>query len=169
MTTSSENPMSNIFSCRTKRRPKGRLLHAQARRAQAFDSVLPLTSPSTVLPVTCGAGASDCLSPPSRMPSLKPRTAPPKSAPMSRSFLVPNISITITRTISQCQMLNEPMSVSYLFLCSRALAFRALPLKHRAERLRPAQDVHVNMIHLLMAHPAVVDDGAKAIGGAGFA
>ena len=28
---------------------------------------------------------------------------------MLRSFLVPKISTTTTRTISQCQMLNEPM------------------------------------------------------------
>ena len=49
-------------------------------------------------------------------PELNPRTAPPKSAPMLRSFLVPNISITMSRTISQCQMLNEPMLVSYFCL-----------------------------------------------------
>jgi hypothetical protein len=35
---------------------------------------------------------------------------------MLRSFLVPKISITMSRTISQCQMLNEPMFVSYFFL-----------------------------------------------------
>jgi hypothetical protein len=28
---------------------------------------------------------------------------------MLRSFFVPKINITITRTISQCQMLNEPI------------------------------------------------------------
>jgi hypothetical protein len=33
-----------------------------------------------------------------------------------RSFLVPKISITITRTISQCQMLNEPIVLSYFRL-----------------------------------------------------
>ena len=37
------------------------------------------------------------------IPSLKPLTAPPRSWPMLRSFLVPNTSMTITKTISQCQ------------------------------------------------------------------
>src|SRR5687768_18614366 len=92
------------------------------------------------------------------MPSLKPRTAPPRSAPMLRSFLVPKISITITRTISQCQMLNEPI-------------FRLLfPAgEHGAEGLRPAQNMHVDMIHLLMPHPTRVDDAAKALAGARLA
>src|SRR6185437_780648 len=43
-------------------------------------------------------------------PSLNPFTAPPRSAPMLRSFLVPNTSATINNTINQCQMLNEPMT-----------------------------------------------------------
>src|SRR5262245_30731919 len=94
------------------------------------------------------------------MPSLKPRTAPPRSAPMLRSFLVPKISITITRTISQCQMLNEPITFSLLLLVA--------PHEHGAERIRPAEDVHVDMIHLLMPHPPRVDDGAETVVGAGF-
>src|SRR5262249_46506252 len=103
-------------SLRTKRRPVGRLLIADRRAAQAFCSVLPFTSPSIVL---LAIGASD-FSPPSRMPSLKPRTAPPRSAPMLRRFWVPKISITIRRTISQCQMLNEPITYllfPFLFPC----------------------------------------------------
>jgi hypothetical protein len=32
---------------------------------------------------------------------------------MLRSFFVPKIIITITSTISQCQMLNEPIKTSY--------------------------------------------------------
>src|SRR5438105_5601214 len=86
------------------------------------------------------------------MPSLKPRTAPPRSAPMLRSFFVPKISITITRTMSQCHMLREPIDRSPL-----------LPREHGAERIGPAEDMHVDMIHLLMSHPTVVDDGAKAV------
>jgi hypothetical protein len=31
---------------------------------------------------------------------------------MLRSFLVPNTSMTITKTISQCQMLKEPIEFS---------------------------------------------------------
>ena len=48
------------------------------------------------------------------MPSLKPRTAEPKSLPILPSFLVPNTRTTISRTTSQCQMLNEPM-ISLLY------------------------------------------------------
>jgi hypothetical protein len=40
---------------------------------------------------------------------------------MLRSFFVPKISITITRTISQCQMLNEPI-----------LLLLSVPLEHGA-------------------------------------
>src|SRR5512146_1939733 len=46
------------------------------------------------------------------IPSLNPLTAPPKSLPMLRSFLVPNTSTTTNSTISQCQILNEPISLS---------------------------------------------------------
>src|SRR3970282_846560 len=43
---------------------------------------------------------------------LKLRIAAPMSPPMLRSFLVPKIMITTARTISQCQMLNEPIPQS---------------------------------------------------------
>src|SRR5712664_1154927 len=38
-----------------------------------------------------------------------------------------------------------------------------LPLEHRTEGLRAPEYMHVDMIHLLMPHPAGVDDGAKAV------
>ena len=75
------------------------------------DRVFSFTSTSIVWPPTCCAGgvsAGDCSGAlASFMPSLKPLTAPPRSCPTLRSFLVPKISITITRTISQCQMVEE--------------------------------------------------------------
>src|SRR5829696_7067994 len=43
------------------------------------------------------------------MPSLKPLTALPRSLPMLRSFFVPKMRTTTSNTISQCQMLNEPI------------------------------------------------------------
>src|SRR5690348_16331212 len=36
-------------------------------------------------------------------------------------------------------------------------------MEHRPQRLGTAQDVHMHMIHLLMPHPAGVDDAAKAL------
>src|SRR5450830_1508602 len=45
-------------------------------------------------------------------PSLKPLTALPISPPILPSFLVPKTSITMTRTITQCQILNEPIIFS---------------------------------------------------------
>ena len=75
---------------------------------------------------------------------------------MLRSFFVPKISMTITRTISQCQMLNEPISPSPI-VCLWSIG---------PERLGPAEHVHMDMIHLLMPHPAGVDDGPEAVGGA---
>src|SRR6185436_5695412 len=43
------------------------------------------------------------------------------------------------------------------------------PREHRTQWFRPTEDMHMHMIHLLMPHPAVVDDGAEAIRRAGFA
>src|ERR1700759_940497 len=63
------------------------------------------------LAVTCAAGAEGVSEAPSRMPSLKPLTAPPRSEPMLRSFLVPKIITTTSSTISQCQMESEPMEL----------------------------------------------------------
>src|SRR5690606_34299475 len=42
---------------------------------------------------------------PSFIESLKPFTAPPRSLPILRSFLVPKISMMMTRTIRSCQIL----------------------------------------------------------------
>src|SRR5690606_30627103 len=86
----------------------------------AADHDLVFASTSTVLAsllfceVTCCGGAAGSPAPaaPSRMPSLKPLTAPPRSDPMFFSFFVPKISTTISSTTSQCQMLNEPMIFS---------------------------------------------------------
>src|SRR5690606_20852217 len=157
-----------LRSLQMKKAPGRTPLVARRQGAQALDSARLLTSPSTVLFATWAAGrwspSSPGFSPPSRMPSLKPRTAPPRSAPMLRSFLVPKISITMTRTISQCQMLNEPMVVSL-----RSVARYVAPAQHRPERLGPAQHMHVDMIHLLVREPAVVDDGAEPVVGARLA
>src|SRR5205814_10328060 len=83
---------------------------------------LSLTSPSMVRPPSWDWGEdplSECLSAEeSFMPSLNPRTAPPRSAPILRSFLVPKTSRTISSTTSQCQMLQVPMA--YPFNCVSA-------------------------------------------------
>src|SRR5208282_1769033 len=89
------------------------------------------------------------------MPSLKPRTAPPRSWPILRSFLVPKISTTTSSTISQCQMLSPPMVV--LLLCSRLG-------QHSTQRFRSTDDVHMQMHHILPADPPRVNDGAIAVG-----
>jgi hypothetical protein len=88
---------------------------------------LVLASTSTVFEsaalaaVTCAAGveAASADSVPPLTPSLKPLTAPPRSAPMFLSFLVPKISTTTSSTMSQCQMLKDPMIV----LLKRARGF----------------------------------------------
>src|SRR5690606_21376513 len=84
------------------------------------------------------------------MPSLKPLTAPPRSEPMLRSFLVPNTSRTMTSTMSQCQMLNEPIPLSSI-------------LQHGRQGIGPAQDVKVQMIHFLQPDPSGVDNGSEPI------
>src|SRR6202171_1863880 len=86
--------------------------------AQTLVEVSLVTSPSIVLPPSwaedCAEGASapGGTGSPSGVfiPSLNPFTAPPRSCPMLRSFLVPNIKTTTSSTISQCQMLSPPMT-----------------------------------------------------------
>src|SRR5712691_202076 len=78
----------------------------RAKTPQVF--AFSLTSASMVRPVTWAAAPpSPGLSSEDFMPSLKPRTAPPRSAPILRSFLVPKTSRTIRSTTSQCQMLHR--------------------------------------------------------------
>src|SRR3954468_5793723 len=77
------------------------------------------------------------------MPSLNPFTAPPRSAPMLRSFFVPKMSSTMTSTINQCQILNEPMEISVVRASRRALGRH-----HAAEGLGTAEDVDMQMIHV---------------------
>src|SRR5258708_22993066 len=72
---------------------------------------LSLISPSMVLEDAVISPAGFFSSSPF-MPSLKPFTAPPRSAPMLRSFFVPKMSSTMTSTIIQCQMLSEPIAFS---------------------------------------------------------
>src|SRR5262245_31512572 len=91
------------------------------------------------------------------MPSLKPLTAPTRSVPMLRSFFVPKMSSTMTSTMIQCQMLNEPM----ISPAGGALFLR----DHARKRVGAADDVYVQMIHVLPADPAGVHDGAEALGG----
>src|SRR5262245_10007531 len=82
------------------------------------------------------------------MPSLKPRTAPPRSAPMLRSFLVPNTKSTMTRTMTQCQILRLPMSTSH---------------QRPLQGLGAAQNVNMQMIHLLPPYPPSVHDSAETV------
>src|SRR6266699_45122 len=86
----------------------------RAKTPQVF--AFSLTSASMVRPVTWGAAPpSPGLSSEDFMPSLKPRTAPPRSAPILRSFLVPKTSKTIRSTTSQCQMLQVPIALLLQF------------------------------------------------------
>src|SRR5450432_1542093 len=117
------------------------------------------TSPSIVCPaIFCEASgavpAGDAGSAPSGlfMPSLKPFTAPPRSCPMLRSFLVPQMRTTTSNTISQCQMLSPPM-IDLLWSLRRL----SVPGQHSAQRLRSTQDVHVQMHHVLLADTPGID------------
>src|SRR5439155_15085812 len=111
-----------------------------------------LTSASIVVPAICcadtGFASSASVSLP-RTPSLKPFTAPPRSCPMLRSFFVPKISTTTSNTISQCQMLKPPMMFSSVLV----LAAR----QHSPERFRSADDVQVDVHHLLPSDASGVD------------
>src|SRR5213592_779483 len=157
ITISSENPTSNTEGERIVQKKKpGPLPASGSGRRPLQVLALSLTSPSMVRPPSWDWGEgplSECLSAEeSFMPSLNPRTAPPRSAPMLRSFFVPKTSKTISSTTSQCQMLQVPM----------ALPFRAF--QHRAQGFRAADDMDVQMIHLLPTHTSGVDDDAKTVG-----
>mmetsp|Transcript_71389 Transcript_71389/g.168247 ORF Transcript_71389/g.168247 Transcript_71389/m.168247 type:complete len:244 (-) Transcript_71389:968-1699(-) len=115
------------------------------------------------------------------MPSLKPLTAAPRSEPTLRSFLVPKMAMTTTRTISQCQMLNEPMMLTPCGLaqilgdglrcagpqgCSHGHHPCGTPtpglISALQPRPRPAHHVQMQVIDLLAAVRARVDDVAEA-------
>src|SRR6185312_3041260 len=146
MTTISENPTSNM----------------DGRPRDAYDFVVSrLTSPSIVVPPSCARRAASSASraavvASSFMPSLKPFTAPPRSWPMLRSFFVPKIITTTRRTINQCQMLIEPISIS----------LSAPARQHRPQRFGASQHVQVNVLHFLQPDASVVDDEAEAVAGA---
>src|ERR1700692_1374976 len=89
----------------------------ECSEAQTLVEVSLVTSPSMVLPPSWAEDCFEGASVPGGtgsswlfMPSLNPLTAPPRSCPMLRSFLVPNIKTTTSSTISQCQMLSPPMT-----------------------------------------------------------
>src|SRR3970282_665299 len=101
-----------------------------------------LASPSMVWPAVGGISTLACadLSSSDFMPSLKPFTAPPRSAPMLRSFLVPKMRTTTSSTISQCQMLSEPM---FLLLKRSRSAAGLLFLDSRYSFAAPQLGEHV--------------------------
>ncbi len=80
---------------------------------------------------------------------------------MLRSFLVPKMSSTMTSTISQCQMLNPN---PFVFSDERGRLSSSASGMRPAERLGAADDVDVQMIHVLPADPPGVHDGAEASG-----
>src|SRR5690606_1733812 len=145
------------FRCKT----KGRSCPGAPRVSRRVDqdrfwSTFSRASPSIVwsLPaIFCWLASADAPASASFMPSLKPLTAPPRSEPTLRSFLVPNTKRTMTSTISQCQMLKEPIPLS-------------LTLQHGRQGIGPAQNMKVQMIHLLQSDSSGVHDGAKAVGAA---
>src|SRR5690242_20223647 len=89
------------------------------------------------------------------MPSLKPFTAPPRSLPRLRSFLVPNTRTTTSRTISQCQILNDPISSPYI---------RCDPVWNHAGQAFPASyDMKMQMMNFLPPYASGIDNGAEAV------
>src|SRR5258706_13450713 len=67
---------------------------------------------------------------------------------------------------------NDPVSdapAAHISSCSAPRSASLPPCQHGPEWARAAEDVHMYMIHLLMSDPAVVDDGAKAVGRSGLA
>src|SRR3569832_1555713 len=92
---------------RQRTRESKQRLELQAGMTQLL--VFSLASTSIVLLSATWDGAVERSSSP-LTPSLKPLTALPRSDPMLPSFLVPNTSMIISSTISQCQILNEPIT-----------------------------------------------------------
>ena len=92
------------------RLPSGLASALQKISTQQESKKIPVNrvvSPMYIINPLAAAGSSSALF----IPSLNPRTAPPRSCPMLRSFFVPKIITTMSSTMSQCQMLNEPMTV----------------------------------------------------------
>ena len=70
------------------------------------------------------------------------------------SFLVPKISTTTSSTISQCQMLNDPMTLSEedQWSDSRRMPWPALLTLEPGPR--PAHHVQVQVLHFLLSRRA---------------
>src|SRR5690606_23849602 len=104
-----------------------KLSETDVKHGQASVFSLAWTSMvSSVLRRCVTASGRDSSCAPSLMPFLKPRTAPPRSSPMLRSFLAPKTSAMMRRTINQCQMLKLPI------VSLRQAAGAALLLQGRA-------------------------------------
>src|SRR5690625_675328 len=100
--------------CNNQKFAKTDIKHRRLPAKNVQASVFSLACTSTVLSssaVRC-AMLSGLSSWASLMPFLKPLTAPPRSSPMLRNFLVPKTKATISNTISQCQILKVPIQVS---------------------------------------------------------
>src|SRR5450631_17957 len=94
------------------------------------------------------------------MPSLKPFTAAPRSLPILRNFLVPKIIATTNNTISQCQILNPPISFSFKLVMQHN---EKLIAPHHGWNDAATDDVNMKMKHFLPATLAGVDHSAETM------
>ena len=148
--------MSNMADVRrTQRAPRGRPCDCETGAAQALVSVLPLTSPSTVLPVTCGAARG-----------FGRLLAAFAHAVLEAAHRAAKVRADVAQLLGAEDQHHDHQDDQPMPDAERAHMRRppiSSSVEHRAQRLRPAEDVHMDMIHLLMPHPAGVDDGAEAV------
>src|SRR5574340_2257 len=154
---SSEKAMSNMCLAVTPWEEMRSMRPGRSGRNQTL--VFSLTSPSMVWPPAedsiLGIFSSSFAA------SLKLFTAPPRSPPMLRSFLVPKITSTITSTISQCQMLNEPILP---LLKKTNVAGHPRGSCSRARNAFAADYMDMQMEHVLPTAAASIDHSANPVG-----
>src|SRR5882762_5443371 len=158
MTSSSENPMSNIVSLRIKRRPGGRLCWGPCRRSGlVLGLFLDFALDRLARHLRCGA----------RVGSLVAALA---HAVLEAAHGAAEVRADVAQLLgaeNQHHDHQDDQPVPNAERTHTRLLFP--PLQHRTEGLRPAEDVHMEMIHLLMPLATRVDDRAKTVGGPLFA
>src|SRR3979490_2349182 len=147
MTSSSENPMSNMVSLGTKRRPGGRLCWGPRRRSGL---VLGLFLDSAL--DRLARHRRRC----ARVGSLVAALA---HAILEAAHGAAEVRADVVQLLgaeNQHYDHQDDQPVPNAERTHTRLLFS--PPQHRTERVRPAEGVHVEMIHLLMPYAPGVDD-----------
>src|SRR5687768_15347745 len=150
MTSSSENPMSNIAVYRNKRRPQAPLCRTKGGSGLLLGLCLDLAVDRLAGHLRCG-----------RVARLLAAFA---HAVLESAHRAAKVGAHVAQLLGAEDQHHDQQDDQPVPDAERAhISLLSVSLQHRAQGLGPAENVHVDMIHLLMPDAAGVDDGAKAV------